>query len=81
MTITKLTAFAIGAGFGGLAGCFFATRASFISPESFTFIESAIVLAVVVLGGLGSQLGTAAGGHRHDRPAASCSASFRITAC
>ena len=59
VTVTKLTAFAIGAGFGGLAGCFFATRASFISPESFTFIESAIVLAIVVLGGLGSQLGTA----------------------
>ena len=59
VTITKLTAFAIGAGFGGLAGSFFATRASFISPESFVFIESAIVLAIVVLGGLGSQLGTA----------------------
>ena len=59
VTVTKLTAFAIGAGFGGLAGSFFATRASFISPESFVFIESAIVLAIVVLGGLGSQLGTA----------------------
>ena len=59
VTVTKLTAFAIGATFGGLAGCFFATRAGFISPESFTFIESAIVLAIVVLGGLGSQLGTA----------------------
>ena len=59
VTITKLTAFAIGAGFGGFAGAFFATRQAFISPESFTFIESAIVLAVVVLGGLGSQLGVA----------------------
>jgi branched-chain amino acid transport system permease protein len=59
VTVTKLTAFSIGAGFGGLAGAFFATRAAFISPESFTFIESAIVLAIVVLGGLGSQLGTA----------------------
>ena len=38
-TITKLTAFAIGAMFGGLAGSFFATRQGFISPESFTFIE------------------------------------------
>ena len=56
---TKLTAFAIGAGFGGLAGAFFATRQAFISPESFTFIESATVLAIVVLGGLGSQLGVA----------------------
>ncbi len=59
VTVTKLTAFSIGAGFGGLAGAFFATRQAFVSPESFTFIESAIVLAVVVLGGLGSQLGVA----------------------
>ena len=58
-TITKLTAFAIGAMFGGLAGSFFATRQGFISPESFTFIESAIILAIVVLGGMGSQLGVA----------------------
>ncbi len=59
VTVTKLTAFAIGACFGGFAGAFFATRQAFISPESFTFIESAIVLAIVVLGGLGSQLGVA----------------------
>ena len=39
-TNTKLTAFAIGAMFGGFAGSFFATRQAFISPESFTFIES-----------------------------------------
>ncbi|RKZ34720.1 MAG: branched-chain amino acid ABC transporter permease, partial [Gammaproteobacteria bacterium] len=38
---TKLTAFAIGAMFGGFGGSFFATRQGFISPESFTFIESA----------------------------------------
>jgi branched-chain amino acid transport system permease protein len=56
-TNTKLTAFAIGAMFGGFAGSFFATRQGFISPESFTFLESAIILAIVVLGGLGSQLG------------------------
>lgn len=54
---TKLTAFAIGAMFAGFAGSFFATRQGFISPESFTFLESAIVVAIVVLGGLGSQLG------------------------
>ncbi len=54
---TKLTAFAMGAMFGGFAGSFFATRQGFISPESFTFIESAIILAIVVLGGLGSQIG------------------------
>ncbi len=59
VTTTKLTAFAIGACFGGLAGAFFATRQAFISPESFTFMESATVLAIVVLGGLGSQLGVA----------------------
>ena len=58
-TNTKLTAFAIGAFFGGLGGSFFATRQGFISPESFTFIESAIILAIVVLGGMGSQLGVA----------------------
>ena len=53
----KLAAFAFSATFGGFAGSFFATRQGFISPESFTFIESAIVLAIVVLGGMGSQLG------------------------
>ena len=56
-TNTKLTAFAIGAMFGGFAGSFFATKQGFISPESFTFIESAIILAIVVLGGMGSQTG------------------------
>jgi branched-chain amino acid transport system permease protein len=56
-TNTKLSAFAIGAMFGGFAGSFFATRQGFISPESFTFPESATIVAIVVLGGLGSQLG------------------------
>jgi len=54
---TKLTAFGIGAMFAGFAGSFFATRQGFISPESFTFIESAVILAIVVLGGMGSQVG------------------------
>lgn len=58
-TSTKLTAFAIGAGFGGLAGSFFAARQGFISPESFTFMESAVILAIVVLGGMGSLWGVA----------------------
>jgi branched-chain amino acid transport system permease protein len=58
-TNTKLTAFAMGAMFGGFAGSFFATRQGFISPESFNFMESATILAIVVLGGLGSQLGVA----------------------
>ncbi len=57
---TKLTAFAIGAMFGGLAGSFFATKQGFISPESFVFMESAIILSIVVLGGMGSQIGVAA---------------------
>lgn len=56
-TMVKLSAFAIGATFAGFAGSFFATRQGFISPESFTFIESAIILAIVVLGGMGSQIG------------------------
>jgi len=56
-TNTKLTAFGIGAMFGGFAGSFFATRQTFVSPESFTFIESAVILAIVVLGGFGSQIG------------------------
>ena len=56
---TKLTAFAIGAMFGGFAGAFFAARQGFISPESFVFMESAVILAIVVLGGMGSQIGVA----------------------
>ncbi len=56
-TRAKLSAFAAGALFGGLAGCFFAAKQGFISPESFTFQESAMVLAIVVLGGMGSQIG------------------------
>jgi branched-chain amino acid transport system permease protein len=53
----KLAAFAIAAAWGGIAGAFFATRQGFVSPESFGFQESVIVTAIVVLGGLGSQLG------------------------
>jgi branched-chain amino acid transport system permease protein len=56
-TMVKLSAFAIGAMLGGFAGTFFAAKQNFISPESFTFTESAAVLAIVVLGGMGSQLG------------------------
>src|SRR5262249_52423893 len=58
-TNTKLTAFAIGAMFAGFAGSFFAARQGFISPESFTFMESAVIVAMVVLGGMGSLLGVA----------------------
>lgn len=56
-TTTKLTAFATGAMFAGFAGSFFAARQGFISPESFTFMESANILAIVVLGGMGSLWG------------------------
>ncbi len=47
----KLSALSIGAFFGGLAGAFFAARQGFVSPESFTFMESAVILAIVVLAG------------------------------
>jgi branched-chain amino acid transport system permease protein len=56
---TKLTAFAMGGMFAGFAGSFFAARQGFISPESFTFLESATIVAIVVLGGMGSQIGVA----------------------
>jgi branched-chain amino acid transport system permease protein len=56
-TNTKLTAFGIGAMFAGFGGSFFAASQAFVSPESFVFMESAIILAIVVLGGFGSQLG------------------------
>jgi branched-chain amino acid transport system permease protein len=58
-TMVKLSAFALGAMFAGFAGSFFATRQGFISPDSFTFIESALILAIAVLGGKGSQAGVA----------------------
>jgi len=56
-TAIKLSAFTIGASTAGFAGAFFAAYQGSISPESFIFFESAIILAIVVLGGMGSQLG------------------------
>ncbi len=53
----KLAAYSLGALVAGLAGAFFATRQGFISPESFTFTESATILAITVLGGMGHPLG------------------------
>ena len=50
----KLLAFAMGASFGGLAGGLFASIQGFISPESFGLLESIMVLAMVVLGGMGN---------------------------
>jgi branched-chain amino acid transport system permease protein len=52
--LLKLLAYAMGATFAGLAGAFFAARMRFAGPESFSFLESAMVLAMVVLGGMGS---------------------------
>ncbi len=57
----KLLAYAMGAVFGGLAGAFFAARMRFVSPGSFTFIESAMVLSMVVLGGMASIPGVIVG--------------------
>jgi branched-chain amino acid transport system permease protein len=52
--LLKLLAYAMGAMFAGMAGAFFCARMRFVSPESFTFLESAMVLSMVVLGGMGS---------------------------
>ncbi|MBN9287395.1 MAG: branched-chain amino acid ABC transporter permease [Gammaproteobacteria bacterium 39-13] len=54
---TKLSAFSLGAMIGGIAGVFFAALEGFVNPTSFTFTESALILAIVVLGGMGSPLG------------------------
>jgi len=56
-TKIKLSAFTLGAMFAGFGGAFFAARQGIVSPESFSFIESALILAIVVLGGMGSQIG------------------------
>ena len=56
-TKTKLTAFALGATWAGMAGVIFAAKTTFINPASFTFLESAIILCIVVLGGMGSIIG------------------------
>jgi branched-chain amino acid transport system permease protein len=53
----KLSAFMLGALIGGLAGVFFGTQQGFVNPTSFTFLESVLVLSIVVLGGLGSTVG------------------------
>lgn len=56
-TKTKLTAFALGATWAGMAGVMFAAKTTFINPASFTIWESINVLCIVVLGGMGSILG------------------------
>lgn len=56
-TRTKLTAFALGATWAGMVGVIFAAKTTFINPASFTFLESAMILSIVVLGGMGSIIG------------------------
>jgi len=56
-TLYKLYAFAFGAFWAGLAGTLFAGKMRFVSPESFTFMESVLILCMVILGGLGSIYG------------------------
>ncbi len=58
---TKLTAFALGAFWAGIVGVVFAAKTTFINPASFTFLESAIILSIVVLGGMGSIIGVILG--------------------
>ena len=56
-TRIKLTAFALGATWAGMAGVFFAAKNTFVNPAPFTFLDSAIILCIVVLGGMGSIAG------------------------
>jgi len=56
-TRTKLSAFAMGATWAGMAGVVFAAKTTFINPASFTLWESITILCVVVLGGMGSVIG------------------------
>ena len=60
-TKTKLTAFALGATWAGMVGVIFAAKTTFINPASFTFMESAMILSIVVLGGMGSIIGVIIG--------------------
>lgn len=61
MARTKLSAYALGAFWAGMVGVIFAAKTTFINPASFTFMESAIILSIVVLGGMGSILGVILG--------------------
>ena len=55
----KLSAFALGSCWAGFAGVIFAAKTTYINPSSFTFMESAMILSMVVLGGMGSITGVA----------------------
>jgi branched-chain amino acid transport system permease protein len=61
MARTKLSAYALGAFWAGMIGVLFAAKQAYINPASFGFMESAIVLSIVVLGGMGSILGVILG--------------------
>ncbi len=58
---TKLVAFSLGAFWAGIVGVMFAAKTTFVNPASFTFLESAIILSIVVLGGMGSIIGVVFG--------------------
>lgn len=60
-TAYKLYAFAFGAFWAGVAGALFAAKMQFVSPESFTFMESVLILCMVIIGGLGSIAGVIIG--------------------
>ncbi len=60
-TKTKLIAFSLGAFWAGFVGVIFAAKTTFVNPASFTFLESAIILSIVVLGGMGSIIGVVIG--------------------
>jgi len=57
----KLSAYIIGALFAGLAGCFYAAKMTAISPETFQFMQSIMILVAVVLGGMGKIAGMVVG--------------------
>jgi branched-chain amino acid transport system permease protein len=57
----KLSAYIMGAMFAGMAGCFFAAKMTAISPDSFTFLQSLMILVAVVLGGMGKISGMVVG--------------------
>ena len=60
-TRAKLTAFALSSTWAGLVGVVFAAKTTFVNPASFTFLESAMILSIVVLGGMGSIIGIVIG--------------------
>ena len=57
----KLLAFAMGASFGGVSGAMFSAFQGFVSPESFVLMESIVIVAMVVLGGMGNIAGVVLG--------------------